>query len=86
MTPTRGFSAEFGAATTVLVASRLGLPICTTHTIVGAINGVGIARGISSLDLRIIRGIFGAWLVEIPLAAFLTIIFFSVLRILFGCY
>src|SRR5262249_37595878 len=57
LTPTRGFAAEFGAATTVLIASRLGMPISTTHTLVGAVIGVGLARGIEALDMTTTRDI-----------------------------
>ncbi|MDX1623455.1 MAG: inorganic phosphate transporter [Gemmatimonadota bacterium] len=74
MTPTRGFSAEFGAATTVLFASRLGLPISTTHTLVGSVIGVGLARGIAALDLRVIRNIVSSWIVTIPAAAVVTVL------------
>lgn len=73
LTPTRGFSAEFGAATTILVASRLGLPISTTHTLVGSVIGVGLARGIEALDLRTTQYIFISWLVTVPAGALLTI-------------
>lgn len=69
ITPTRGFSAEFGAATTVLLASSLGLPISTTHTLVGAVVGVGMARGIGALNLQIIRNIATSWLATVPVAA-----------------
>ncbi|MGH7557448.1 MAG: inorganic phosphate transporter [Gemmatimonadota bacterium] len=84
MTPTRGFSAEFGAATTVLVASRLGLPISTTHTLVGAVVGVGFARGMAALDLRVIRNIISSWVVTIPAAAVVTVICYLALDAVFG--
>ncbi len=74
MTPTRGFSAEFGAATTVLVASRMGLPISTTHTLIGAVIGVGFARGLAALNLRVIRNIVYSWIVTIPAAALVTVV------------
>ena len=61
LTPSRGFAAELGAATTVVLASGTGLPISTTHTLVGAILGVGMARGIGSLNLRVIGTIFTSW-------------------------
>jgi PiT family inorganic phosphate transporter len=84
MTPTRGFSAEFGAATTVLAASRLGLPISTTHTLVGAVIGVGFARGLAALNLRVIRNIVTSWIITIPAAASVSVVAFYALRYLFG--
>jgi phosphate/sulfate permease len=73
LTPSRGFSAEFGAALTILFASSLGIPISTTHTIVGSVFGVGFARGIASLNLRIVRDILLSWIVTIPTSAALAI-------------
>jgi phosphate/sulfate permease len=84
MTPTRGFSAEFGAATTVLLASRLGLPISTTHTLVGAVIGVGLARGLAALNLRVIRNIAYSWLVTIPASAVVAMGCFAALEAVFG--
>lgn len=83
LTPTRGFCAEFGAATTILVASKLGLPISTTHAIVGAVLGVGFARGISALNFRIIRDIFLSWIITIPCSAILSILLFYLLKLIF---
>ena len=60
---------DFGTATTVLVASKFGMPISTTHTVVGAIIGVGLARGLEALDLRIIKKIVVSWLITLPIAA-----------------
>ncbi len=79
LTPTRGFSAEFGAAATILLASRLGLPISTTHTLVGSVIGVGLARGIEALDLRTTQFIFVSWLVTVPAGAILTIGIYQVI-------
>jgi PiT family inorganic phosphate transporter len=84
ITPTRGFSAEFGAATTVLICSKLGLPISTTHTLVGAVIGVGFAGGLAALDLRIIGKIIVSWLVTLPIAAFTSIGIFLVIRLIVG--
>ena len=84
LTPTRGFSAEFGAAVTILIASRSGMPISTTHTLVGAVLGVGFARGIGALNLRVIRDIVLSWLITLPAGAILSIIFFFILRAFFG--
>ena len=84
MTPTRGFSAEFGAATTVLLASRLGLPISTTHTLIGAVIGVGLARGLAALNLRVIRNIAYSWVVTIPAAALVAMLCFVALTRIFG--
>lgn len=73
LTPTRGFSAEFGAALTILAASRAGLPISTTHTLVGAVVGVALARGLGALNLAVMRDIFLSWVVTIPAGALLTV-------------
>jgi PiT family inorganic phosphate transporter len=84
LTPSRGFSAELGAAATVVFASGTGLPISTTHTLVGAVLGVGLARGIGALNLRMIGSIFLSWVVTLPAGAGLAIIFFFSLKALFG--
>ncbi|MCX2979913.1 inorganic phosphate transporter [Halieaceae bacterium IMCC14734] len=76
LTPSRGFAAELGAASTVVLASASGLPISTTHTLVGAVLGVGLARGIAALNLRIIGTILASWLITLPAGAGLSIIFF----------
>lgn len=84
LTPTRGFSAEFGAAITIVLASKLALPVSTTHTLVGAVLGVGMARGFSSLNLRTIRDIVISWVITIPAGAFLTALFYYVIKFLFS--
>jgi PiT family inorganic phosphate transporter len=76
LTPSRGFAAELAAATTIVIASGTGMPISTTHTLVGAVLGVGIARGIEAIDLRVVARIFVSWIVTIPAGAFLAIVFF----------
>ena len=76
LTPSRGFAAELAAATTIVVASRLGIPISTMHTLVGAVLGVGLARGIGALDLRVVGKILASWVATLPLAAGLSIFFF----------
>ncbi|MDG6218279.1 MAG: inorganic phosphate transporter [Candidatus Thermoplasmatota archaeon] len=83
LTNTRGFSVDFGAATTVLVASKLGLPISTSHTVVGAVIGVGLARGLEAIDLKIIKKIVISWLVTLPIAAVTSIVIFFVLKTIF---
>ena len=80
LTNTRGFSVEFGAATTVLIASKLGLPISTSHTVVGAVIGVGLARGLGAVDLGVIKKIVYSWLLTLPSAAALSAIIFIFLR------
>lgn len=82
LTPSRGFAAEFGAATTVLIASLLGMPISTTHTLVGAVLGVGLARGIGAINLTTIRDIVISWVVTVPAGALLAIIYFFILKTL----
>jgi len=83
LTPTRGFCAEFGAATTILIASKLGLPISTTHCLVGAVLGVGLARGLSALNLGMIREIVLSWIVTIPASAGMSILCFYLLKAIF---
>lgn len=80
LTPTRGFAATFAAALTVVMASGTGLPISTTHTLVGAVLGIGLAKGINALNLNIIRTIFMSWMITLPAGALLSIIFFHCLK------
>ncbi|MBB3170006.1 inorganic phosphate transporter [Simiduia aestuariiviva] len=84
LTPSRGFAAELGAAGTVVLASGTGLPISTTHTLVGAVLGVGLARGIGALNLRVIGSIFLSWIVTLPAGALLAILFFFVFKGMFS--
>jgi PiT family inorganic phosphate transporter len=83
LTPSRGFSAEFSAAVTIVLASKLGIPISTTHTLVGAVLGVGLARGVEALNLRTVRDIVISWVVTIPVGAALTILLFYIIRWIF---
>jgi PiT family inorganic phosphate transporter len=80
LTPSRGFAAELAAATTIVIASGTGIPISTTHTLVGAVLGVGMARGIEAIDLRVVARILVSWVVTIPAGAFLAILFFFLFR------
>ena len=80
LTPSRGFAAELAAATTIVIASGTGIPISTTHTLVGAVLGVGMARGIEAIDLRVVARILVSWVVTIPAGAFLAILFFFIFR------
>lgn len=80
LTPSRGFSAELAAATTIVIATGTGMPISTTHTLVGAVLGVGLARGIEAIDLRVVGRIFASWVITIPAGAFLAIIFFYIFK------
>lgn len=85
LTCSRGFSAEFGASLTILAASRMGIPVSTTHTLVGAILGVGLARGMGALNLTTIRDIFLSWIITIPISALLAILFYQpIYTLLFG--
>jgi PiT family inorganic phosphate transporter len=83
LTPSRGFSAEISTAMTVVLASYTGIPVSTTHTLVGAVLGVGFARGIAAIDLRVVGGIFMSWVVTLPAGAFLSVLFFYLLRGIF---
>ena len=84
LTPSKGFAAELAAGSTIVLASATGLPISTTHTLVGAVLGVGLARGIAALNLNVIRTIFVSWIVTLPAGALLSILFFYVLKGIFG--
>lgn len=84
LTPSRGFAAEMSAAATVVIASGIGLPISTTHTLVGAVLGVGLARGIGALNIGVIGGIFASWVITLPAGAGLSILFFFFFKGLFG--
>ncbi|MFT7175974.1 MAG: PiT family inorganic phosphate transporter, partial [Halioglobus sp.] len=84
LTPSRGFAAELGAASTVVIASATGLPISTTHTLVGAVLGVGMARGIAALNLRVVSTIFMSWIITLPAGAGLAIVFFFIFKGIFG--
>jgi len=84
LTPSRGFCATLAAAATVVMASRTGLPVSTTHIAVGAVIGVGLARGVGAIDLRVIGGIVVSWIVTLPVGAFLSMLFFFMLKGIFG--
>jgi PiT family inorganic phosphate transporter len=80
LTPSRGFAAGVAAATTIVIASGTGMPISTTHTLVGAVLGVGLARGIDAIDLKVVGRIFVSWVVTIPAGALLAIVFFTIFK------
>ena len=84
LTPSRGFAAELAAATTVVLASGTGLPISTTHTLVGAVLGVGLARGLSAVNAGVVGRILISWLVTLPVGAGLSVIFFFMFKGIFG--
>ena len=79
LTPTRGFSAEFATASTVLFASSLGMPISTTHTLVGSVIGVGFAGGLASVDLSVVKRIIASWLLTVPIAAGISIVLYTLM-------
>lgn len=82
LTPTRGFAAELATASTIVIASGTGLPVSTTHTLVGAVLGVGFARGIGALDLKVISNIFLSWVITLPVGAIFAVIFYYLLRMI----
>lgn len=84
LTPSRGFAAELAAASTVIIASGTGLPISTTQTLVGAVLGVGMARGIAALNLGVVRNIVVSWVITLPIGAALSIMCFLALKAVFG--
>jgi len=83
ITPSRGVAASLGGMMTVLACSKMGLPVSTTHTLVGAILGVGLARGITAINRKIVGSIFTSWLATIPVAAGLTVLFYLIAKWLF---
>ncbi|MGE4576413.1 MAG: inorganic phosphate transporter [Candidatus Pseudothioglobus sp.] len=84
LTPSRGFAATLAAAATVVIASGTGIPVSTTQVLVGAVLGVGLARGMAALDTRVINKIFLSWIVTLPAGAFMSILFFFALKGVFG--
>ena len=84
LTPSRGFAATLAAAATVVIASGIGIPVSTTQVLVGAVLGVGLARGMAALDTRVINKIFLSWIVTLPAGAFMSILFFFALKGAFG--
>jgi len=84
LTPSRGFAAELAAATTIVLASRMGIPVSTTHILVGSVLGVGLARGIGALDLAVVGRILVSWLLTLPISAVLSIFFFYFFKGLLG--
>jgi len=83
ITPSRGVAADLSTMVTVLTCSKLGLPISTTHTLIGAIIGVGLARGITAINRKVVASIFTSWLVTIPVSAGLTVLFYLIAKWLF---
>lgn len=84
LTPSRGFAAQLATASTVVLASGTGLPISTTQTLVGAVLGVGFARGIAALNLGVVRNIIASWIVTLPAGALLAVVFFHAMQAVFA--
>jgi PiT family inorganic phosphate transporter len=84
LTPTKGFCATLAAAATIVIASRTGLPVSTTQIAVGGVIGVGMARGIAAIDLRVVGGVFVSWLITLPVAGILAAIIFFILKASFS--
>ncbi len=82
LTPSRGFAAQLATASTVVIASGLGLPISTTQTLVGAVLGVGFARGIGALNLAVIRNIFMSWVITLPAGAICAIVYYHLIKLI----
>jgi len=78
LTPSRGIAANTAATIVVLACSRMGLPVSTTHTLVGSILGVGLARGLASVDRSVTRDIFGGWLITVPIAAIMSAVLYLI--------
>ena len=84
LTPSRGYCATLAAATTVVLASKTGLPVSTTQIAVGCVMGVGLARGVGALDLRVVGGIVVSWIVTLPAGGILAALFFFLFKGIFG--
>jgi PiT family inorganic phosphate transporter len=84
LTPSRAFCAQLAAASTVVIASRTGMPVSTTHILVGSVLGVGLARGLGALDLRVVLNIVISWVVTLPAGAILAMFFYFTLKGIFG--
>jgi PiT family inorganic phosphate transporter len=84
LTPSRGFSAGVAASFTIVFASGTGMPVSTTHALVGAVLGVGLARGFSAIDLRVVGRIFLSWIITVPAGALLSIVFFLLIKAAFA--
>ncbi len=84
LTPTRGFSAELSAAATVVLATWFGIPVSTTQTLVGAVLGVGLARGMRALDLSVLGSVFAGWILTLPGAALFSAVYYLILRAIIG--
>jgi PiT family inorganic phosphate transporter len=83
LTPSRGFTAEFAAALTIVIASKLGLPVSTTHTLVGAVIGVGFARSVGAINKQIVGRIVASWFITVPFTAGLAAVLFVLARLFF---
>jgi PiT family inorganic phosphate transporter len=84
LTPTRGYCATLAAATTVVLASKTGLPVSTTQIAVGAVMGVGLARGVGAIDLRVIGGIVLSWFITLPAGGILAALLFFLFKGIFS--
>ena len=83
LTPSKGFAAQLAAALTVVLASQLDMPVSTTHTLVGAVIGIGLVEGISTINIRSVNSIFLSWIITLPAGALLSIIFLEIFLNLF---
>jgi len=84
LTPSRGFCAQLAAASTVVIASRTGMPVSTTHILIGSVLGVGLARGLGALDLRVVLNIVISWVVTLPAGAILAMLFYFTIKGIFS--
>lgn len=81
LTPSRGFTAEFAAAFTILLASKLGLPVSTTHTLVGSVIGIGFARSMGAINKEVVKGIVASWFITVPFTAGLAAVLYMLARL-----
>ena len=83
LSPSKGFSAQLAAALTVVIASQLNMPVSTTHTLVGAVIGIGLVEGVSSINLKSVQTIVMSWIITLPAGAILAVIFLEIFMNLF---